>query len=232
MKQGIDISYCQTNVNWDQVTAEFVIVRAGYGRYAYQKDNMFEQHYDGAKRRGIPVGAYWYSYAMSPEEARLEADACLAVLKGKQFEYPIYYDVELQKQFALGKEKVSAIIRAFLERVEAAGYWVGLYGSYSSLITYTDESIRRRYAIWLAHWGVQQSPYPDQYGIWQYNVGRAAGVTGDCDLDYSYVDYPALIKAKGLNGFGKPDESESITAEITLNGVTYTGTLHRAGGGV
>lgn len=229
MKKGIDISYCQTKVDWSKVDAEFVIARAGYGREVSQKDAMFESHYAGAKSRGIPIGAYWYSYAMDEAGARAEADACIAVLKGKQFEYPIYYDVEEQKQFALGKEKVSAIIRAFLERVEAAGYWVGLYGSYSSLTTYTAEDIRKRYAIWLAHWDVQKSPYSGDYGVWQYSVGKANGVTGACDLDYSYVDYPAKIKAKGLNGYGKQPEptpqKKTINVEMTVDGKSYAGTL-------
>ena len=234
MKKGIDISYCQKKIDWNKVDSEFVIVRAGYGRYTTQKDTMFESHYAGAKKRGIPVGAYWYSYAKTPEEARLEADACIAVLAGKQFEYPIYYDVEEKDQLALGKEKLSAIIRAFLERVEAAGYFVGLYGSYSSLTNLTDASIRSRYAVWLAHWDVDKSPYSGAYGMWQYKVGTAAGVTGDCDLDYSYVDYPSRIKAKGLNGFGKTADEpqkdpepavDSITVEMTVNGKKYTGTL-------
>lgn len=207
-KSGIDISYCQKKVDWNKVTADFVIIRAGYGRYSHQKDAMFESHYAGAKSRGIPVGAYWYSYAMSPEEARQEADACIEVLKGKQFEYPIYYDVEEKKQLALGKEKVSAIIRAFLERVEAAGYWVGLYGSYSSLSTLTAQDIRERYAIWLAHWNVQKSPYAGQYGMWQNKVGKADGISGDCDLDVCYVDYPAKIREKGLNGLSEHDNSD------------------------
>lgn len=205
-KSGIDISYCQKKVDWNKVTADFVIIRAGYGRYSHQKDAMFESHYAGAKSRGIPVGAYWYSYAMSPEEARQEADACLDVLKGKQFRYPIYYDIEEKKQIALGKEKVSAIIRAFLERVESAGYWVGLYGSYSSLTTCTADDIRERYAIWLAHWNVEKSPYTGQYGMWQNKVGNADGISGDCDLDICYVDYPVKIKEKKLNGF---DEEET-----------------------
>lgn len=233
-KKGIDISYCQKKVDWNKVTADFVIIRAGYGRYEHQKDVYFEEHYAGAKRRGIPVGAYWYSYAMTPEEAILEANCCIKILEGKQFEYPVYYDVEEQKQFALGRAKVSAIIRAFLERLESAGYWVGLYGSYSSLTQYTDEDIRKRYAIWLAHWDVKKSPYTGDYGIWQYGVGKVDGVTGDCDLDYSYVDYPAKIKAKGLNGYGdKPPENvvvedEEIRVTMTVNGVKYSGKLKKA----
>lgn len=237
-KRGIDISYCQPKVDWSKVDADFVIARAGFGRLVSQKDTMFESHYAGAKSRGIPIGVYWYSYAMNEQEARMEADACIEILKGKQFEYPIFYDVEEKKQFDLGKEKVSAIIRAFLERVESAGYWVGLYGSYSSLTTWTGEDIRERYAIWLAHWDVSKSPYSGDYGVWQYKVGKANGVTGDCDLDYSYVDYPSLIKAKGLNGFTKPtpvtpDEpvnpplpkEETIDVELKFNGTLYKGTL-------
>jgi GH25 family lysozyme M1 (1,4-beta-N-acetylmuramidase) len=234
MKKGVDISYCQKKIDWNKVDAEFVIVRAGYGRYTSQKDAMFEDHYKNAKERGIPVGAYWYSYAKSPDEARLEADACLAILAGKQFEYPIYYDVEEKDQLALGKEKLSAIMRAFLERVEAAGYFVGLYGSYSSLTNLTDASIRQRYAVWLAHWDVDKSPYTGAYGMWQYSVGSANGVTGACDLDYCYVDYPAKIKAKGLNGYGKqpdkppekPDTDSGIAVEMTIDGKQYKGTVY------
>ena len=232
MKKGIDISYCQKKVDWAKVTADFVIIRAGYGRYLNQKDSMFESHYAGAKARGIPVGAYWYSYAMTEDDARREADTCIEVLKGKQFEYPVYYDVEESKTLALGREKVSAIIRAFLERMEKAGYWVGIYGSYSSLTKLTDADIRRRYAVWLAHWNVEQSPYDGDYGMWQYGVGKETGVTGDCDMDNCYVDYPALIRAKGLNGFDTepdvPEEPDTLEITLTVNGTAYSGRLHKA----
>lgn len=235
-KSGIDISYCQTKVDWSKVKADFVIARAGYGKLASQKDNMFESHYNGAKSHKIPVGVYWYSYAMSEAEAVEEAEACLKVIEGKQFEYPVYYDVEEKKQFELGMEKVSAIMKAFIERVEAAGYWVGLYGSYSSLLDYTSEEVRNRYAIWLAHWNVQKSPYTGQYGMWQYKVGKADGIEGDVDLDYCYEDYPSMIKAAGLNGFDKPAEpaeppkepvvqDDTMEVEIKYNGKTYKGTL-------
>ena len=231
MKKGIDISYCQKTVDWSRVDAEFVIARAGYGRYTTQKDTMFESHYKGAKNSNIPVGAYWYSYAMTPADAQQEADACIAILSGKQFEYPIFYDVEEDKQLALGRDRLSDIIRAFLERLEAAGYWVGLYGSYSSLTNLVADDIKKRYSIWLAHWDVSKSPYAGAYGVWQYKVGQAAGVSGQCDLDYSYDDYPALIKAKGLNGFAPappaPEpEKETIFVQVkTPDGKTYAGDI-------
>ena len=208
-KRGMDISYCQKKVTWSKVKGiDFAILRAGYGRYTNQKDSMFESHYAGAKSVNIPVGAYWYSYATTPEDAKKEADACIEILKGKQFEYPIYYDVEENKQLQLGKSKVSEIIRAFLERVEAAGYWVGLYMSASPMSTLVEEDITKRYAIWVANVGVSKPQYyKGPYGMWQYSwKGVVDGITGDVDMDYGYVDYPTMIKAKGLNGFGTPTD--------------------------
>lgn len=232
MYKGIDVSEHQGIIKWDKVNADFVIIRAGYGKVISQKDKQFEANYAGAKSRGIPCGAYWYSYAMTPEEARKEADVFLEVIKGKQFDYPVFYDVEEQKQFNLGKEKVSAIIRAFLEEVEAAGYWVGLYMSASPLSSYVADTIRSRYAIWVANYGVSKPSYAGAYGMWQYSsTGKVDGISGNVDLDYGYVDYPAQIKAKGLNGYGKqpdkPPESDEITVEMTVDGKKYAGTLKR-----
>ena len=237
--KGIDVSVHNGNIDWNRVKSagiDFAILRAGYGRLASQKDERFEQNYSGAKAAGVPVGAYWYSYAMSEDEARLEADVFLSIIKEKQFEFPVYYDVEEKKQFALGKEKVSAIMRAFLERVEAAGYFVGLYGSASSLTTHTADDIKSRYTIWLAHW-VNQTSYGGAYGIWQHSEkGRVDGITGNVDLDIGYKDFPTIIKGKGLNGWGKaeptstsaPDKPDTtVTATIKIGTDTYKGTLKK-----
>ena len=238
--KGIDVSVHNGNIDWQKVKnagIDFAILRAGYGRLASQKDERFEQNYAGAKAAGIPVGAYWYSYAMSEDEARLEADVFLSIIKGKQFEMPVYFDLEEKKQFDLGKEKVSAIMRAFLERVEAAGYFVGLYGSASSLTTHTADDIKSRYTIWLAHW-VNQTNYSGAYGIWQYSEkGRVDGISGNVDLDNGYKDFPTIIKDKGLNGYGKteptptpapdvPDTDVTVTVQIGKD--SYKGTLKKA----
>lgn len=235
MYKGIDVSSHQGAIDWNKVNAagiQFAILRAGYGKVISQKDSCFESNYSGAKAAGIPVGAYWYSYAMTPEEARKEADVFLEVIKGKQFDYPVFYDVEEQNQFNLGKEKVSAIIRAFLEECESAGYWVGLYMSASPLSSYVADTIKQRYCIWVANYGVSQPSYSGTYGLWQYScTGRVDGINGDVDLDYCYVDYPAKIKEKGLNGYGEqPDKlpetvKKEITVQMTIDGVKYTGTL-------
>ncbi len=238
--KGIDVSVHNGNIDWQKVKnagIDFAILRAGYGRLASQKDERFEQNYSGAKAAGIPIGAYWYSYAMSEDEARLEADVFLSIIKGKQFEFPVYYDVEEKKQFALGKEKVSAIMRAFLERVEAAGYFAGLYGSASSLTTHTADNIKSRYTIWLAHW-VDKTSYGGAYGIWQHSEkGRVDGINGNVDLDIGYKDFPTIIKGKGLNGYGAepvlpnppaPAAEDGITVEVTVDGQKYSGKLNKA----
>ncbi len=155
----------------------------------------------------------------------------LSVIKGKQFEMPVYFDLEEKKQFDLGKEKVSAIMRAFLEKVEKAGYFVGLYGSASSLKTHTADGIKNRYTIWLAHW-TDQTNYSGAYGIWQYSdKGKVNGISGNVDLDTCYTDFPSTIKAKGLNGYGKEQistpEPDDTTANVTvkIGNETYKGTL-------
>ena len=236
--KGIDVSVHNGDIDWGKVKADgigFAILRAGYGRLASQKDEKFEQNYSGAKAAGIPVGAYWYSYAMTPEEAELEADVFLSVIKGKQFEMPVYFDLEEKKQFDLGKEQVSAIMRVFLKKVESAGYFVGLYGSASSLTTHTADDIKSWYTIWLAHW-VDQTNYSGAYGIWQHSEnGKVAGINGNVDLDICYKDFPTTIKGKGLNGWGNapvpvqvadaPKTESTVTATIRIGNDTYKGTF-------
>ena len=242
--KGIDVSVHNGDIDWGKVKSagiEFAILRAGFGRLEKQKDEKFEQNYAGAKAAGIPVGAYWYSYAMTPEEAELEADVFLSVIKGKQFEMPVYFDLEEKKQFDLGKENVSAIMRAFLKKVESAGYFVGLYGSASSLTTHTADDIKSWFTIWLAHW-VDQTNYSGAYGIWQYSEkGHVDGISGNVDLDICYKDFPTIIKGKGLNGWGKADPTPTptddksedkpdttVTATIKIGDDTYKGTLVKA----
>ena len=155
-KIGIDVSQWQGNIDWNTVKTDFAIIRVGYGKVRTQIDSKYEANYNGAKAAGIPVGAYWYSYAMSADEAREEAKVFIDLLKGKQFEYPVYFDVEEAKTLALGRDRVSDIINAFLEEMEKAGYFAGLYMSASHLTNLTTQYVKDRYAIWVAHYGVNK----------------------------------------------------------------------------
>lgn len=232
MKNGIDVSQWQGDINWGAVKTDFAILRAGYGREKSQVDTKFEQNYKGAKAVGIPVGAYWYSYAMSADEARVEAQAFINTIKGKQFEYPVYFDVEENKVFKLGMNAVSNIISAFCDEMEKAGYFVGLYMSASPLSTYVTQAVRNRYAIWVAHYGVSKPNYNGQYGMWQKSSqGSVSGINGYVDIDECYIDYPKQIKESGKNGFKKEEpkpatpQAKTINVEMTVDGVKYAGAL-------
>ena len=86
---GIDVSHWQRTVDFEKVKSAgytFVMLNAGYGRYAKQKDESFERNYTAAKKAGLDVGAYWYSYALTETEALEEAKTFVSCIKGKKFE--------------------------------------------------------------------------------------------------------------------------------------------------
>lgn len=224
MLKGIDVSKHNGNIDWQKVKAsgivDFAILRAGYGKLASQNDTQFERNYAGAKAVGIPIGCYWYSYAKTVSEARQEAYVFLQVIKGKQFEYPVYLDFEEQSQFKTGKNNCSAMARVFLEIVENAGYFTGIYSSKSGLENYITPEIRNRYTVWVAHVNVSKTTYSGAHDIWQYSwKGRVSGITGnsgDVDMNYCYRDFPAIIKNAGLNGFEKPETVENSESVETV----------------
>lgn len=199
---GIDVSHHNGLIRWNDVKTDFAIIRAGYGKSQHQTDRKFEYNYSGCIANNIPCGAYWYSYATTVEEAREEAKAFLTVIKGKKFSYPVFYDVEEERTFSCGKEKVSEIISAFCEEVEKAGYFVGVYMSSSALTSYVTEEVRNRYSIWVAHWGVKNPSYDGTYGMWQFSAtGAVKGINGDVDLDKSYRNFPSVMLKNHLNGY-------------------------------
>lgn len=197
--KGVDISRYQGSPDFSKVKKEvdYVIVQAGYGRYASQKDSSFERNYSECKKYGVPVGVYWFSYANSVADAKKEAEACLEAIKGKQFEYPIYFDIEGS---ALSGD-VSGKCKAFCEAIERAGYFAGIYMSRSPAQTYLSKEVASKYALWLAEYS-SKCNYSGNYGMWQYSSsGRVNGISGYVDMDYCYVDYPTVIKKAGKNGY-------------------------------
>lgn len=232
MVLGIDVSKWQGNIDWNKAKRKiaFAILRAGFGNLTSQKDTCFEANYKNAKSAGVPIGCYWYSYAKTPDDARKEADAFLEVVKGKQFEYPIYYDIEESDVLKLGKDKVSAIAKAFLEKVEKAGYWVGLYMSASYLNSVISDDVKKRYAVWVAHYTNAAKPsYNGDFGMWQYtSKGKVDGISGDVDMNRCYCYYEDYIRNKGLNGFKKGEvDFDVVTVKANINGEDYSGELRK-----
>lgn len=218
---GIDVSKWNGDFDFSKAKSEGVKFAILRGAYACEKDVRFEDYYKACTALGLPVGVYHYSMAKDVAEARAEANFLIQnVLKGKQFEYPIYMDVEDNVQKALGKDKLTEIVTAYCDTLEKAGYYVGIYSSGSFFGTYMHESKLERFDKWVAHWSKQCS-YKGNYGMWQFggetNVIRSNKVAGVvCDQNYAFVDYPKIIKDKGLNGYGKTAVKPSVKPDKSL----------------
>lgn len=210
--KGIDVSKHNGSINWKKAAAaiDFTVLRAGYGKLASQEDSCFEKNYAETKKQKLPVGVYWYSYAKTKAEAEEEAKACLAAIKGKSFDLPVYYDIEENETLKLGKQRVTAIARAFLSAIEAAGYKGGIYASKSTMETLIDATVKVHYSVWVAHVGkdgaaLKNTSYKGKKDIWQYSwKGKVDGISGDVDLDYCYVDISKW----------KNEETETETKEL------------------
>lgn len=207
--RGIDVSKWQGEINWSKVKnsgINFVMIRCSFGGSDGQKDARFIYNYNKAKEVGLNVGAYHYAYATTVAEAKKEAEYCLSVLKGKKFEYPIAYDLEDPRIEKLGKNKISAIAKAFCETMEKNGYYVMIYSNLYWFNHYFTEEIFKKYDVWLAQWSVKPT-FQRTYGIWQKSSkGKVNGIVTNVDIDESYKNYPAIMKYNGLNGYGKEEE--------------------------
>jgi GH25 family lysozyme M1 (1,4-beta-N-acetylmuramidase) len=208
MLKGIDISYHNGEIDFSKLKTQvdFIIMRSGYGtQTTNSKEVKFDIYYEEAKKQNIPVGTYWYCYATTPEEALEEAKTFLNKVKGKKFEYPVFYDVEEKNILSTGKENVSNIMRAFLEEVEKNGYLVGIYCSAYYLTNLVDDDIKNKYEIWVAQWGQNRDKprYDGKWDIWQYTSdGQMEGIQSQrVDLDFSNKNYEEIIKSSGKNGY-------------------------------
>lgn len=204
MKKGIDVSKWQDGINWPKVKAvgiEFAIIRASFGKDGL--DKCFAANIEGAHKAGLSAGAYHYCYAKTVDEAKQEAQHFLDVIKGYKFEYPVLLDMEDREQKALSKATVTDMAIAFMEVLESAGYFTGMYSSKAFFTGNVDDSRLKPYAHWVAQWA-GKCTYAGDIGIWQYtSSGTVEGISGRVDMDYAYVDYPSIIAQAGLNGYIK-----------------------------
>lgn len=178
--------------------AKFVILRAGYGSFAHQVDPYFEPAYGQAAAAGLAVGAYWYSYAVSEEEARKEARLFADTVKDKQLPMGLWFDQEYEPGIlALTNARRTAIVQAFCAEVQRlTAKNCGLYCSRDWINTKLNAAQLAGTELWVAAYTGTESPgsVALPYGIWQHkgSAGTWPGVDGPCDLDICYKDYPAL----------------------------------------
>jgi lysozyme len=206
--KGIDISHWQGNINWAKVKAagiQFAIIKAGGSDDGFYTDSKWEANYNGAKKNGIAVGAYYFAgpKCVTAHAGKADAKRFIKLLKGKKLEYPVYFDCEAQPVSKRSGTTKAAI--AFCKELEKAGYYAGIYAStYSGFESRLDDSKLKSIAHWVAQYAKTCS-YKGSYGIWQYSSSRKIpGISGNVDMNLAYVDYPSIIKKNGLNGYPKP----------------------------
>lgn len=157
MMYGIDISRHNGDIDLEEYKDGFVIIRVGYGSFTL--DEKFERNVNECKRLGIPFGVYIYSYALNTEDARAEAEAVIEALKPykNDIKVGVWFDMEDADGYKerhgmdITAENVSNICYEFCDRVEAEGYYTGIYCSESWLKYLTDEC--DRFDKWVANWG-------------------------------------------------------------------------------
>ena len=215
---GIDVSYHNGDINWNKVKndgVKFAIIRAGRTSLSSNKKmanyTKFEEYYKGAKAVGLPVGAYYYSRCATVAEGKKEGEFIVSLLKGKKFEYPIFLDVEdtdvLKKT---SKKQLTDAIKACMEVVEKAGYYVAIYSGKYILRDNLIESELTKYDKWIAQYA-KSCTYDKEYEMWQCggetNLLKSKKISGinsaSTDQNYCYVDYPSKIKSLGKNGYTK-----------------------------
>lgn len=200
---GIDVSKWQGNIDWIAVkasgTAKFAILKAGGSDKGFYTDAMFQKNYDMCKMLGIPVGAYYFAgpkFGSAAGNGIADAKRFHEIIKGLQFEYPIYLDIEAQP--VSDKEGTTREAIAFCEYLEDQGYYVGIYGSRIS--GFEDRLIKDDlvdYTWWVADYSNHIPAPMHQYS----STGSIPGINGNVDLNICTVDFPAVIKSHHLNGY-------------------------------
>lgn len=188
MRKGIDISVYQPNVDYKKLKEqgiEFAIIRCGYGRMIFQKDNKFDEHYKGLKDAGIKVGCYLYSYADNINDGKNEAKNCLNIISGKNFEVGVFYDLEDKiTSKNLNKSQITQIAKDFCNIIENAGYKAGVYANLDWFNNKINVKELEKYYIWLAQW-TDKHTASFRVDFWQYtNNGKILGINGCVDMNY------------------------------------------------
>lgn len=198
--KGIDVSVWQGVIDWKSVKAagvEFAIIRASSGS---RVDKMFHYNITEAQKAGIHVGVYHYCYALTPEEAREEAQHFINTISPYIIDYPVMFDFEDNSQAKLGKERLTQIAEAFLSELKNAGYYPMIYSYRNWLENNLYMDRLSEYDVAVAEWNVPETKYTRPYGIWQYSCkGHISGIEGDVDLDISYKDYSKIIREGKYN---------------------------------
>ena len=196
-KFGIDISRHNGSIDWNAVKSsgvDYVIIRCGYrgsSSGALITDQNFQSNIKGATAAGLKVGIYVFSQAVNEVEAVKEASLAVSLAKGYKLTYPIFIDTESSGGRAdkIDVATRTAVVNAFCQTVQSAGYQAGIYASKSWFETKLSMGSVGNYRIWLAQYAAAPT-YSGRYDMWQYSSkGTISGINGKVDLNLSYLAY-------------------------------------------
>ncbi len=199
---GVDISRYQKDVDFEALKSDgidFVMLRVGARGYKtgeIQIDEYFHENIKKATEAGLDIGVYFFSQAVTQEEAIEEAQLVLDNIKEYEILYPIAYDMEFiendtARVETLTRDERTTVAAAFLNHINNAGYTPMLYGDTEWLVKRIDVAKFNASCIWLAE-EADIPKYPYRYEMWQYTTqGQVRGINGFVDLNISFVDYSA-----------------------------------------
>lgn len=196
---GVDVSSHQKNIDWEAVKAagvDFAIIRAGYRGYdqgGLYTDDSWEENAQGALDAGLPIGVYFYSQAITVEEAKEEAKLVLKAMRGYDITFPVVFDWECVGPQARTYEATSRMVTdctiAFCQEIEKAGYTSAFYFNQSMAMDTFRLRELKEYDFWLAQYKDAMT-FPYDVAMWQYtNKGKVPGISGDVDLNLSFRNY-------------------------------------------
>ena len=202
MKDIIDVSRYQGNIDWDKLAGKIggamlktVSTNKSFG--GIYIDPMFESNYAACQRLGIPVGVYYYTYAQDAATVQAELAKLHQALMGKTLTLPVAVDVEDNKLKPLSADALTDLVIAAADAIES-------WGLYAMVYTYTYYSQTElnmdrlsAYDLWIADY---RSKRPTRkHGMWQYtSTGKLDGIAGSVDISHAYKDYPTIIARAGL----------------------------------
>lgn len=189
---GIDVSTWQGDIDFNKVKedgASFVMIRIGFGhnnRNENVLDNKFLQNIKNAKKAGLKVGIYFYSYAENEKQAKDQANWIIKTLNNEKLDLPIAFDWEDWEEFNnynLSFIDLNNMAKVFFDILNEKGYETMLYGSATYLNHIWDTT---NYKIWLAHY-TTKTDYSNKYDMWQLtSSGVVNGIDGNVDINILY----------------------------------------------
>ena len=231
---GIDVSKYQGSIDWEQVAqsgVEFAMVRVGYRTKVtgiIYEDPGARYNLQEATKNGILVGAYFFSSAVTQEEAQEEAAWVADFISRYQITYPVAYNCEDfqspdSRQYGLGVEERTDIACAFLDTIAAAGYTPMFYASRNEMegsAQWNMDTLGSRYRVWVSQYPEQPYPetpastYSGTHAMWQYtSQGTVAGIRGSVDVNLAYFGYSQAAAAKDQT----PAEEVAANPELGIN---------------